>query len=168
MPPCASYLRRVPETKRAPCGTEPRQVLWLQFTRVQFGVPTLACVQLPRRRSKPGVRLPDYSIASFLVLELAMRLEAKLFGCLLALVPLTAEGVEKSGGLSKDAATKIANAFFAAEIRVEGVVTEPHLQGDYWVFPLKVGYAGNIARDPILVNRFNGKASWAGLERGKP
>ena len=99
-----------------------------------------------------------------------MRLVSKLFGCLftlVSLVALSAEG-EKAAGLSKAEAIAIANKFFANEIRVEGAVTEAHLQGDYWVFPLKVGYSGNIARDPIIVNRFSGKATWAGLEQRKP
>jgi|SRR5580765_3692602 hypothetical protein len=99
-----------------------------------------------------------------------MRVIAKLLGCLLALVsqPALSAESEKAAGLSKTEATEIANKFFAKEIRIEGAVTEPHLQGDYWVFPLKTGYAGNVARDPILVNRFSGKATWAGLESGKP
>ncbi len=101
---------------------------------------------------------------------LPMRLVAKLLGCALALVSLlalSAEG-EKASGLSKAEATVIANRFYANEIRIEGGVTEPHLRGDYWIFPLKIGAAGNIARDPILVNRLSGKATWAGLEPGKP
>jgi hypothetical protein len=99
-----------------------------------------------------------------------MRLIAKLFAGLLALLPMYAlsADADKSGGLSKTEATKIANAFFANEIRIEGGVTEPHLEGDYWIFPLRVGAAGNIARDPIRVNRFDGKATWAGSESQKP
>jgi hypothetical protein len=69
----------------------------------------------------------------------------------------------KAAGLSKAEATVIANRFFATEIGMEAVVAEPTMQGDHWVFPLKVGYANNVAKDPILVNRFTGKTSWAGL-----
>jgi hypothetical protein len=69
----------------------------------------------------------------------------------------------KGAELSKAEATVIARRFFANEIAVEGSVAEPSLRGDYWVFPFKVGYAGVVARDPILVNRYTGQASWAGL-----
>ncbi len=69
----------------------------------------------------------------------------------------------KAAGVSRAEATVIANHFFATEIGMEAVVAEPSLQGDNWVFPLKVGYANNVAKDPILVNRLTGKASWAGL-----
>jgi len=81
-------------------------------------------------------------------------------------VALTADAA-KDVELSKAEATVIANRFFANEIAVEGSVTEPSQRGDYWVFPLKVGYAGNVARDPILVNRYTGQASWAGLAEHK-
>ncbi|MEO8739609.1 MAG: hypothetical protein ABI537_07900 [Casimicrobiaceae bacterium] len=82
--------------------------------------------------------------------------------CLLAPRALAADA-PKPGGLSKADATVIANRFFATEIGMEAVVAEPSLQGDNWVFPLKVGYANTVAKDPILVDRFTGKASWAGL-----
>lgn len=81
--------------------------------------------------------------------------------CLAARV-FAAEGAN-AAGLSKAEATVIANRFFDTEIGMEAVVAEPSLQGDNWVFPLKVGYANRVARDPILVDRFTGKASWAGL-----
>jgi len=51
---------------------------------------------------------------------------------------------------------------------MEGAVTTPHLEGDFWAFPLKVGYAGSLVREPLLVNRFTGKATWAGLAESKP
>ena len=44
------------------------------------------------------------------------------------------------------------------------MVVEPSQIGDNWVFPFKVGVANVVAREPILVNRFTGKASWAGLD----
>ena len=69
----------------------------------------------------------------------------------------------KPAGLSKAEAVLVANRFLANEIAIEGAVAEPSERGDYWVFPFKVGYAGVVARDPILVNRFTGQASWAGL-----
>lgn len=97
-----------------------------------------------------------------------MRLIAKLFAGLLALLPMYAFSADADKSISKAEATKIANNFFANEIRIEGGVTEPHLEGDYWIFPLRVGAAGNIARDPIRVNRFDGKATWAGSEPQKP
>ena len=68
----------------------------------------------------------------------------------------------KGEGLSKAQAVLVAHRYFANEIRMEGAVAEPSQRGDYWVFPLKIGYAGVVARDPILVNRFTGEASWAG------
>ena len=49
------------------------------------------------------------------------------------------------------------------DILPQALAAEPSMQGDNWVFPLKVGYANRVAKDPILVNRFTGKASWAGL-----
>jgi hypothetical protein len=80
------------------------------------------------------------------------------------ILPLAiAADASQAAGLSKAEATVIANRFFATEIGMEAVVAEPTMQGDHWVFPLKVGYANNVAKDPILVNRFTGKASWAGL-----
>ena len=72
-------------------------------------------------------------------------------------------GTDKEGGLSKAEATVIAHRFFAEKIDIEAVMGEPTLQGDHWAFPLKVGYANRVARDPILVNRFTREASWAGL-----
>jgi len=77
-------------------------------------------------------------------------------------VALTAD-TPKGAELSKAEATVIANRFFANEIAMEGSVAEPSLRGDHWVFPFKVGYAGVVARDPILVNRYTGQVSWAGL-----
>lgn len=68
----------------------------------------------------------------------------------------------QAGGLAKVEAAVVARRFVATEIRMEAVVAEPTLQGDYWAFPLKVGYAGTVAKDPVLVHRFTGKASWAG------
>ena len=81
-------------------------------------------------------------------------------------VALTADA-PKSVELSKAEATLVANRFFAHEIAMEGSVAEPFQRGEYWVFPFKVGYAGVVARDPILVNRHTGQASWAGLAEHK-
>ena len=67
-----------------------------------------------------------------------------------------------AGGLTKAEAAVVARRFVATDIRMEAAVAEPALQGDYWAFPLKVGYAGTVAKDPVLVHRFTGKASWAG------
>jgi hypothetical protein len=69
----------------------------------------------------------------------------------------------KSAGLTKAEATLVASRFFANEIAIEGAVAEPAQRGDFWVFPVKFGYANSVARDPILVNRFTGQVSWAGL-----
>lgn len=69
----------------------------------------------------------------------------------------------KSPGLSKAEATTIANRFFAEKIGIEAVLGEASLDGDNWLFPLRVGYANRVARDPIVVNRFTGEVSWAGL-----
>ena len=77
-------------------------------------------------------------------------------------VALSAEAA-KGAGLSKTEATSVANRFFAKEMAIEGAVAQPSERGDFWVFPVKIGYAGVVARDPILVNRFTGHASWAGL-----
>lgn len=68
----------------------------------------------------------------------------------------------KADGLTKAEAAVVARRFVATDIRMEAAVAEPALQGDYWAFPLKVGYAGTVAKDPVLVHRFTGKASWAG------
>ena len=70
----------------------------------------------------------------------------------------------KSAGISKADAVSIATRYFANEIAIEGGVGEPSEQGDYSVFPLKFGARAVVARDPVLVNRFTGEASWAGLE----
>lgn len=93
-----------------------------------------------------------------------------LAAMLLALIAAASFAVEpeKTQSLSKAQATEIANKFFVNEIRIEGGMAEPFLRGDDWIFPLKVGAAGIVARDPIVVNRFTGKASWAGLDREKP
>jgi len=72
-------------------------------------------------------------------------------------------------GLSKADAASIARRFVATDIRMEAAVAEPVLRGDYWAFPLRIGYAGTAAKDPVLVHRFTGKVSWAGLaESGSP
>lgn len=68
----------------------------------------------------------------------------------------------KAGGLTKAEAAVVARRFVATDIRMEAAVAEPALQRDYWAFPLKVGYAGTVAKEPVLVHRFTGKASWAG------
>jgi|GEM_PF-5488841 len=99
-----------------------------------------------------------------------MRFLAKVLACLLLLSStyVLAGGGGDPAGLSQDEATAIANKFFAEKIRMEGAVTTPHLEGDFWAFPLKVGYAGSLVREPLLVNRFTGKATWAGLAESKP
>ena len=90
---------------------------------------------------------------------------AAAYAAAFSLASLTAHAadVERRLSLSKAEATIIANRFFADEIAIEGAVAERRQQGDDWVFPVKFGYANFVARDPILVNRFSGKASWAGL-----
>jgi len=99
-----------------------------------------------------------------------MRSFTKLLVCLLSLSFTCAlvAASEDPAGLSQDEATAIANKFFAEKIRMEGAVTRPHLEGDFWAFQLKVGYAGSLVREPLLVNRFTGKATWAGLAESKP
>ena len=69
----------------------------------------------------------------------------------------------KAGGLPKADAAAVARRFVATDIRMEAAVADPTLRGDDWAFLLKVGYAGPVAKDPVLVHRFTGKASWAGL-----
>ena len=95
-----------------------------------------------------------------------MRLLATaIVACTIALtsqVTLSADA-PKAAGLSKAEAILVANRFFANEIGMEGAVAEPSERGDYWVFPVKFGYANVVAKDPILVHRFTGQASWAGL-----
>lgn len=95
---------------------------------------------------------------------------AAMLALSLALLAVSSFAVEpeKTQSFSKAQATEIANKFFVNEIRIEGGIAEPFLRGDDWIFPLKVGAAGSVARDPIVVNRFTGKASWAGLDREKP
>jgi hypothetical protein len=89
-----------------------------------------------------------------------------LFALLIAFAASSSMSEENgnAAGISKARATEIANKFYENEIRIEGGITTPILRGEDWVFPLKMGAAGTIARDPLLVNRFSGKASWAGLE----
>jgi hypothetical protein len=86
--------------------------------------------------------------------------------CAVSLVGPTSSAADKATGtgLSKTEATAIANRFFAEHIAIEAVVGEPTLQGDNWMFPLKVGYAKKPAKDPIVVNRLTGQVSWAGLD----
>ena len=74
-----------------------------------------------------------------------------------------AADVQSGAGISKADATIIANRFFNEKIALEGIVAEPSQQGDNWVFPVKVGYRNVVGRDPILLNRFTGKASWVSL-----
>jgi hypothetical protein len=69
----------------------------------------------------------------------------------------------KGAPLSKAEAVAVATRFFVNEIDIEGAVGEPVEAGDYWAFPVKFGYAGHVAPDPILVNRLTGQPSWAGL-----
>ena len=76
----------------------------------------------------------------------------------------TAAETANGTGLSNAEATAIANRFFAEKIAIEAVVGEPSLQGDNWMFPLKVGYANKPAKEPIVVNRLTGHVSWAGLD----
>jgi hypothetical protein len=73
----------------------------------------------------------------------------------------------KGTELSKAEATVVAHRFLANEIAMEASLAAPTQRGDHWAFPLKVGYAGTIARDPVLVNRYTGVASWAGLDERK-
>lgn len=89
-----------------------------------------------------------------------------LAACAVSLTAPVASAAEKANGtgLSKAEATAIANRFFAENIAIEAVVGEPSLQGDNWMFPLKVGYANKPAKDPIVVNRLTGHVSWAGLD----
>jgi len=78
-------------------------------------------------------------------------------------VPASAAENRAGAPLTKAEATTIANRYFSEKIAIEAVVGEPTLQGDDWVFPLRVGYANRPARDPIVVNRLTGEASWGGL-----
>lgn len=94
---------------------------------------------------------------------------ALVFACTLAATSSVALAADppKGSELSKAEATVVAHRFLANEIAMEASLAEPSQRGDYWVFPLKVGYAGTIARDPVLVNRYTGQASWAGLDEHK-
>jgi len=75
-------------------------------------------------------------------------------------------GDQSDVGLSKVEAAKIANRFFAQEAgNAEASIMEPHVSGDQWVFPIKVGYAGTVG-PAVLVNRFTGQATW--VERLPP
>ncbi|MEO8753467.1 MAG: hypothetical protein ABI624_12400 [Casimicrobiaceae bacterium] len=75
----------------------------------------------------------------------------------------TTAGEPSRPSLSKATASTIAHRFFASEIGMEGSVGEPVERGDDWAFPLRFGYAGAVVKDPLLVNRFTGAVSWAGL-----
>jgi hypothetical protein len=96
---------------------------------------------------------------------IAMRhvLSAVLSCTLLVMAQIALSTQSQRTGLSRAEAIVAANRFFAEEIAMEGAVAEPYERGDYWVFPVKFGYANVVAKDPILVDRFTGQASWAGL-----
>ena len=79
-----------------------------------------------------------------------------------ATIALSADVAPKAE-ISREEAIRIATRFFAYEIEIEGSVGEPVAKGDNWVFPAKFGAAGVVHKDPILVNRRTGEASWAGL-----
>ena len=88
-----------------------------------------------------------------------------LMGMLLgASGPVAAAGPARDGGISKAEAAGIAARFFANEIAVDGAVGKPALNGEHWAFPVKIGYARAVHRDPLLVHRVTGKVSWAGLD----
>jgi hypothetical protein len=73
---------------------------------------------------------------------------------------------QREGTVTKAEAIRTANRFLLDEIgKAEVSIMEPYMQGSYWLFPLKFGYAGTPAR-PILVNRFSGLPQWA--ERSSP
>ena len=97
------------------------------------------------------------------------KIAALVFACTLAATSNVALAADAPRGpeLSKAEATVVAHRFLANEIAMEASLAEPSQRGDYWVFPLKVGYAGTIARDPVLVNRYTGVTSWAGLDERK-
>jgi hypothetical protein len=69
--------------------------------------------------------------------------------------------------ISKAEATRRAQQFFDKEIALEGALGKPTAKSSYWVFPVKLGYAGTVQRDPLLVNRRTGEVSWAGLSEHK-
>ena len=69
--------------------------------------------------------------------------------------------------ISKAEATRRAQLFFDGEIAIEGALGAPIAKGTNWVFPVKLGYAGTVQRDPILVHRHTGAVSWAGLPSHK-
>jgi hypothetical protein len=82
---------------------------------------------------------------------------------------LTASGLAMSAPaetprtLSKAEATRLAQQYFEVEIALEGALGIASIKGDFWSFPVKLGYAGTVQPDPLLVHRQTGKVSWAGL-----
>lgn len=73
-------------------------------------------------------------------------------------------GPPGADGLSAEDARTAAISFLADEgVNIEASVGMPVLDGDEWVCPLRVGAAGIVDRDPVLVNRHTAKVTWAGL-----
>ena len=135
---------------------------------VLFVIIRLGAMAIPRmhaRSNKPvdattSQPYEGHKVRTITALVLACTLAATSNVALAADAPKRAE-------LSKAEATVVAHRFLANEIAMEASLAEPSQRGDYWVFPLKVGYAGTVAKDPVLVNRYTGVATWAGLDERK-
>jgi len=82
-------------------------------------------------------------------------------------IPHAADGgsAKKERLISKAEATRRAQQFFDNEIAFEGALGSPTIKGVVWIFPVKLGYAGTVQRDPLLVDRRTGDVSWAGLAK---
>jgi len=81
------------------------------------------------------------------------------------LSPASAGGRLDAGSVSSGAAYKIADALFNANMGCGFV--EGHLrdEGSRWAFTARIGYAGTVDPNPILVDKQTGAASWASLEQ---
>jgi hypothetical protein len=65
--------------------------------------------------------------------------------------------------ITAEEARRIAHQFFDCEIHSEGDLGQTYVWGDSWAFPVRLGYAGTVQREPIVVDRNTGAASWAEL-----
>lgn len=75
-----------------------------------------------------------------------------------------AAGQARDSGISRAEAAGIAARFFANEVAVDGAVGKPVQKGEHWAFPVRIGHARALHRDPLLVHRVTGKVAWAGLD----
>jgi hypothetical protein len=99
-----------------------------------------------------------------------MRAQSLILAVAVLIAPLagfSADHDQKTDAISKIEATKRAQQFLDNEIQIEGALGQVSIKGSTWAFPVKLGYAGTVQRNPILVDRLTGAVSWAGLSEHK-